>query len=192
MQTTNKKWMSTKELVFAAIMTAFVVVLQLMGGAALFGPFSTAVALVPIVIGAAMCGTRIGGWLGFVFGMVVLISGQASGFYIYAPAGTIITVLMKGLACGLVAGLVYRLLEKVNRYLAVVVAAILCPVANTGVFFLGCLLFFMKYAQEITGSPQTGFWAFFWFATGNFVYEVCLNLVLSPIIVRLINIRKKK
>ena len=50
----------------------------------------------------------------------------------------------------------------------------------------------MKYAQEITGSPQTGFWAFFWFATGNFVYEVCLNLVLSPIIVRLINIRKKK
>ena len=48
-------------LVLGAVMTALVIVLQLLGTfTALFGPFATAVGLIPIIIGAAMCGVGVG------------------------------------------------------------------------------------------------------------------------------------
>ena len=77
----NKK-MSTKTMVLGAIMTALVIVVQLVSTyTTFFGPFSTALALIPIVIGAAMCGSGIGAWLGFVFGMVVMLTGGANLFF---------------------------------------------------------------------------------------------------------------
>ena len=78
MRTTNKK---TETMVLGAVMTALVVVFQLLATfTAIFGPFSTAIGLIPIVIGAAICGVKMGGWLGFVFGVVVLASGGANLF----------------------------------------------------------------------------------------------------------------
>lgn len=194
---TNKKRMSTETMVFGAVMTALVIVFQLLGTTftAFFGPFSTAVALIPIVIGAAMCGTGVGAWLGLVFGVVVLASGGGAFLFDFSIPGTIITVLVKGTACGLAAGLVYKLLEKVNRYLAVIAAAVACPVVNTGVFLLGCAVFFMDDASAIAaamGSDASGFGVFLALAMANFLFELGMNLVLSPIIIRLLNIRKKK
>ena len=195
MKTTNKKRMSTETLVLAAVMTALVVVLQSLATyTAFFGPFSTAVALVPIVIGAAMCGSGIGAWLGFVFGIVVLATGNAALFWGFDIPGTIITVLLKVAACGFVAGLVYRLLKKFNDLVAVTATAIICPVVNTGVFLLGSYVFFLEHAkgiaekQDLNLSGMELFWAL---AMGNFVFEVVLNIVLAPVIVRLLNIRKK-
>ena len=130
---TNQRKNQTYSLVLGAIMTAIVIVLQYVGTATtFFGPFSTAVALVPIVIGAALCGTGIGAWLGFVFGAVVLITGGANLFLAFNVIGTIITVLLKGTLCGITAGLVYKALHKKNQYLAVAAAAVICPVVNTG------------------------------------------------------------
>ena len=89
--------MSTETLTLGAILTAIVAVLQLLGSVTtFFGPFSTAVALVPIVIGAAMCGPTVGAWLGLVFGIVVLLSGGAALFLPFSVHGTLITVLAKG------------------------------------------------------------------------------------------------
>lgn len=186
--------MSTKTLVMGAILTALVIILQLMGNFALFGPFSTAVALIPIAIGAATCGIAIGGWLGFAFGVVVLVSGGAALFWAFDIPGTIITVLAKGTACGLASGIVYKLLAKTNRFLAVVVSSITCPVVNTGVFLLGCYLFFLDDASEIAlaaGSTGNGMGLFIGFAMANFLIEIVTNLVLSPIIVRILEARKK-
>ena len=144
MKTTNQKRMSTETMVIGAVMTAFVIVLQLLATfTTFFGPFSTAIGLVPIVIGAALCGPGVGAWLGFVFGVVVLASGGGNFFFIFDVPGTIITVLVKGIACGLAAGLVYKLCAKINRYVGVIAAAIACPVVNTGVFMLGCAIFFL-------------------------------------------------
>lgn len=195
MKTINKGKISTETLVMAAVMTALVIVFQLLGTfTAFFGPFSTAVALIPIVIGAALCGPWIGGWLGFVFGMVVLLSGGATLFFNYSIAGTIITVLVKGTACGLAAGLVYELLKKINRYVAVLASAIVCPVVNTGVFLLGGLAFFMDDAAEIAsivGLDASGFGVFLALAMANFLFELGMNIVLSPVSVRLLTIRGK-
>ena len=77
---TSKKGISTQTLTLGAILTALVIVLQLMGSFIRFGMFSVSLVLIPIVIGAALCGKYIGAWLGFVFGLTVLMSGDAASF----------------------------------------------------------------------------------------------------------------
>ena len=188
---TRKQHMSTEKLVIGAVLTALVIVLQFMGTFVRLGPFQISLVLIPIVIGAAKCGTLIGGWLGFVFGLVVLLNGDAAAFLAVNAAGTILTVLVKGTACGLAAGLAYRLLAKVNRILAVAVAAIVCPVVNTGIFLLGCLLFFMGTIREWAGSDTVAHYIVFGLVGGNFLVELASNLVLSPIVVRLLDLRKR-
>ena len=175
-------------------MTALVVILQWLGSATtFFGPFSTAVALIPIVLGAALCGKWIGAWLGFVFGVVVILSGGAALFLAFDIPGTIVTVLLKGTLCGLAAGLTYQLLKKVNKYLAVFSAALVCPLVNTGVFLLGCYVFFMDSADQIAAALELSVsgMALFWaLAMGNFVLEIVTNVVLAPVILRILNIKK--
>ncbi len=193
MVNTNKK--QTKILVLGAVMTALVIVFQAIGTATtFFGPFSTAVGLIPIVIGAAMCGVGIGAWLGFVFGVVVLVSGGAALFLAFDIPGTIITVLLKGTVCGLSAGLTHKFLKKYNDLLAVFAAAVICPVSNTLVFLLGCRVFFFEHADAIaeTLKLDVSGMALFWaLAMGNFLLEVATNAVLSPIITRILSYQKK-
>ena len=143
MRNDKRKGISTKDLALGAILTALVIVLQLVGQFIKFGPASISLVLIPIVIGAAVCGPKISTWLGLVFGVVVLFTDGMAFIAIHA-IGTIVTVLLKGALCGLIAGIVYKLFEKKNVYLAVVFSAIACPIVNTGVFLLGCYLFFFN------------------------------------------------
>lgn len=190
----NKK-IQIEKITVGAIFTALVIILQWVGSVTtFFGPFSTAVGLIPIVLGACLCGPAIGGWLGFVFGMVVIMSGGAALFFAFDVPGTIVTVLAKGIACGLAAGFVYRLLSRFNNIVAALCAAIICPVVNTAVFLLGCFVFFMDSADAIAanlGLSVSGMALFWALAMGNFVLEVVSNAVLSPVIVRVIQILKK-
>ena len=192
---TKKQSMSVRSLTLGAMLMALVVVLQLVGSFIRFGPFSISLVLIPIVIGAATCGPYIGAWLGLVFGAVVLMSGDAAFFLQFNAPATILVVLLKGTLCGLLAGLAYRATEKLNRYAAVVVAAVVCPLVNTGVFLLGCVLFFMDAVAALaagagfTGSATT--FLFVGLAGFNFLFEMAFNLVLSPVVVRLLHIREK-
>ena len=192
----SKRSMTTKTMVLGALMTAMVVVVQLISTyTAFFGPFSTAMALIPIVIGAALCGMWVGAWLGLVFGFVVLVTGGAALFWAFNPLGTIITVLIKGIACGYAAGLVYKLIEKFNRTVAVFVSAVVCPVVNTSVFLLCCLIFFLPYANELATNLNlgvSGMAVFVALAGANFLFEVGINILLSPVILRLLQITKLK
>lgn len=187
---------SIQTLAFGAVLTALVIVLQFMGSFIRFGPFSISLVLIPIVIGAATCGSYMGAWLGFVFGVVVLISGDAAAFLAVNVPGTIITVLLKGTACGFCAGLVYKAFAKLNRYVGVVAAAIVCPLVNTGVFLLGCWLFFFEtvsaWAAGMGYGSNVAAYMFFGLAGGNFLFELGINMFLSPVIVRLLQIRSKK
>ncbi len=185
---------STETLVLGAILTALVIVLQLLGSFIRFGMFSITLVLVPIVVGAAKCGTKIGAWLGFMFGAAVLLSGDAAPFLAVNAAGAIITVLVKGTACGLCAGLVYKALSKHNVYAAVIAAAIVCPVVNTGIFFIGGVVFFMETITEwgaAAGFSNAAEYMFLGLAGGNFLFELATNIILSPVIVRLLNIKKE-
>ncbi len=186
------KKIQTKTIAGLALFTAIVVVLQLLGQFIRFGPFSISLVLVPIVVGAAMYGPWAGAWLGFVFGLVVVLQPDTSFFMNYSPAATIIVCLLKGAAAGLCAGAVYRLLEKKNRYVAVVVAAVVCPVVNSGIFFLGCLAVFMPLIEETFGIPGEGVkFVILSMIGANFLFELLFNMLLSPVIVRILSIGKK-
>ena len=191
---TNSRWESTKKLVLGAVLTALVIVLQLLGAFIRFGPFSISLVLVPIVIGAALCDYKIGGWLGLTFGAAVIMSGDASAFFAVDVAGTIITVLAKGILCGTLAGLTYKLFAKRNQYLAVIAAAVVCPIVNTGVFLIGCKLFFMSAVTEwgfAGGFESVTSYMFLGLAGGNFIFELITNIVLAPVILRIINFKIK-
>ncbi len=189
---TSNKRMDTRTMVLGAIMTALVIILQFMGAFVHFGPFSISLVLIPIVIGAAECGAFAGAWLGFVFGVVVLASGDAAAFLAVNAIGAVITVLVKGAACGYAAGLVYQCISRYNRYAAVALAAIVCPVVNTGVFLLGCLVFFMDTISAWAGGAEVWYYMIFILVGSNFLFELGSNIVLSPVIVRLLNIRKNQ
>ncbi len=192
---TQKKKMSTETMVLGALMSALVIVFQLLATyTAFFGPFSTAIALIPIAIGAILCGPAIGAWLGFVFAVVVLASGGAALFLAVDIPGTFVTVLAKGILCGFASGFAYKALKKWNSTFAAIIAAILCPIVNTGIFMLGCFTFFMDDVVTLAsnlGSAKTGAALFVSLALGNFLFELVLNAILSPVFVKLLNIRKK-
>lgn len=217
----------TKKIVGIGLFTAIVLVLQFLGGGIKFGMFSISLVLVPIVVGAAVYGWQAGGWLGFVFGVAVLLSGDAAAFLAVDVFGTILTVLAKGTAAGLCTGLVYKamlaLLNKHsknsvqlmktgyglgdcceaaaydyiarnNKYFAVLIAAVACPVVNTGVFLLGCQVFFLETVAQwgaAAGFANVAGYMFLGLAGTNFLIELGTNLLLSSVIVRLISLAKK-
>lgn len=189
----KKSSVSIKTLVLCAVLTALVILLQLFGSGIKFGMFSISLVLIPIVLGSALAGPYAGAWLGFIFGLVVLLSGDAGAFLAVNPAGTVITVLAKGILSGLLCGLCYRLLAKINRHVAVFVSAAVCPIINTGIFLLGCLLFFMDtitlWASQF-GYESAGAYMIFGLAGINFIVELLTNLILAPVILRLIKIEK--
>lgn len=184
----NKK---TQKIVGIGLFTAIIVALQLLAASIKFGPFSITLVLAPIVIGAALYGIGAGAWLGVAFGVSVLISGDAAAFMTINPAGTVVTVLLKGMLAGLVAGLIYKALESKNKTVAVVLAGIACPIVNTGIFLAGCYLFFQEWLVSVFGT--TGFATV---VTGlvsvNFAVELGINMVLASVIVRVIDIGKKQ
>ena len=195
MQKRTSKSEQIKRLVLMALFTAMVAVLSYLGGFIKIGGLaSISLTLIPVVIGAALCGPAAGAWLGAVSGVVFFATADAAFWFGLSVPGTVITVLIKGILCGYGAGLVYRLLHRLNRYLAVMVSAIVCPVINTAVFLLGCRIFFFDAVQS--GAASEGLSAFAYmivfFVGLNFVFELLTNIVVSPAILRVINIREKK
>ena len=201
----EKKRIDTRTLTGMALLTAVVVILQLLGSFVRFGPFSISLVLIPIVVGAALYGGWAGAWLGFVFGMVVLFQPDTGVFLTISPLGTILVVLLKGALAGLCAGLVYRALSKLaapkasdakdgkkkGADLAVIAAAVVCPLVNTGIFLLGCLVFFLPTISgwaAAMGFESVGRYMIFGLVGGNFLFELLFNIVLSPVIVRLIKV----
>ena len=217
----------TKKIVGIGLFTAIVLLLQFLGGGIKFGMFSISLVLLPIVVGAAVYGWQAGAWLGFTFGVAVLLSGDAAAFLAVDVVGTVLTVLVKGTAAGLCSGLVYKLvvtlmnkhskkrmqfiknnygigeccetgvyeyISRNNRYVAVIAAAVICPIVNTGVFMLGCVLFFMETVAgwgAAVGFENVASYMFLGLAGTNFLIELATNLLLSPVIVRLISYAKK-
>lgn len=186
---------NTKKLVGIALFTAIVVVLQFLGTFIRFGPFAISLVLVPIVVGTALYDYKAGALFGLVFGITVLVSGDATMFLTINPIGTVITVLLKGTLAGLCAGLIYKVFSKKNKYLAVISSAIVCPIVNTGVFLAGCSVFFMDTIRQMAEGAGFGSNVGKFMIVGlvglNFVFELAVNAILSPVILRLINLGKK-
>ena len=185
----------TVRLATAGILTAIVIVFQFIGASIKFGTFSVSLVLIPIVIGAALGGKWVSAWLGLAFSVVVLLSGDASAFIAIDPIGTVITVILKGTLAGFVGGIIFEALKKINTYFAVVASAILVPVTNTGIFLLGCRLFFFETIREWgigLGFENTATYMLVGLVGVNFIFELVINIVLSPTVVGVVKTLSKK
>jgi len=184
---------NTRKLVLLAFFTAIVIILQILGAFIRLGPFSISLVLMPIAVGAALIGAYAGAWLGLVFGFVVLFSGDAGAFLAVNPAATVFIVLIKGALAGFAAGKIYKLLSGRNKTIAAVTAAVTCPVINTGVFIIGGYIFFLPTLTEwgvAAGAVSVTAFIFLVMVGMNFLFELGVNLILSPTIVRLIEYRQ--
>jgi len=182
-----------KRMTGLSIFSAIIVVLTLLCTFVRFGPFSITLALAPIVIGAALYGSRGGALLGTVFGVVVLITGIMGW-----DGGTIMLLMsqnalacvavciLKGTAAGWVSGLVYNLIAKKNVHLGVVAAAVVCPVVNTGLFILGMMVFFMATLESWAGGQAVLYFIIVGLTGLNFLVELAVNIILSSGITRII------
>ena len=193
--TTLNKRQQTERLVLMALLTALTAILAYMGGFIKIGGLASInLTLIPVVIGAALYGPFAGAWLGAVSGFIFFTTADALFWFGLSIPGTVITVMVKGILSGLFAGLVYKAFEKLNNYLAVILAALICPIVNTGIFLLGCLVFFMDTVNAGAASQgmSVGAYLIIVFVGLNFVFELLANMILSPAVVRLLNIKIKK
>ena len=124
------------------VLTAMVVVLQLLSNYVQFGPVSITLSLFPIAVGAMLYGPFGGLFLGLVNGAVVLSAPSTiSFFFAYSPVGTIAICLLKTGLAGFVAGLIFKLYKK-DVKAEFVAAAIVLPfliLASTDKIFSGSL-----------------------------------------------------
>ena len=186
---TNSKLVKMAEL---AILTAIVIIFQMLGTFIHIGPTSISLVLVPIAAGAILLGPASGAFLGFVFGAITLGAGISGADYFTSvlfaahPVYTSLICILKATLAGLAAGLVYKALKKKNSYVAAVAACAACPIVNTGLFILGSLLAVSDTLSENFVSGTSVIYFLVIVCAGlNFIAELVLNMILSPAINRL-------
>ena len=122
-----------------ALLMATIVVLQSIPIPPVAG-FPISLVLIPIVLGGALFGPGAGALLGAVFGGIVYLNCvtgvDAGGAMVFQanPVLCFIVVMLKGIVAGWASALVYQALKGKNARLAMLCAAIICPVLNTGIF----------------------------------------------------------
>ena len=178
---------SIMRMVGSAFMMALVVVMQSISGLIPpVGGFSISLVLIPIVLGSAVYGPCAGALLGATFGAIVYINcvtgADPGGAMVFqaSPVLCFLVVMGKGVLAGLLSGVVYKLVKGKNAYLAMLLAAIVCPVVNTGVFIASMFLFFIDVLAAWAGGANIVGYVLTGLILANFVPELIINIVFSP------------
>ena len=182
-----------------SILTALVIVLQLIGAFIHIGPTSISLVLLPIVLGGMLLGPAGGAGLGLIFGVMTLMAGVMATdpftalLFQAQPFATALICLGKGTLAGLCGGLVYRLVSKWKTWPALFASAAIVPIVNTGLFILGGLLLVKDTltANFVADGTTLLYFLVIGCAGLNFVFEFILNLVVAPALHRVIYTIKK-
>ncbi len=204
MRNTNQKILQMVQL---SMLFALVVVLQLISAMIppIGGMVSITLTLVPVVVGAILFGKKGGAILGFAFGLIVLINCitalDPGGNILWniSPFFTLAICFVKGIAAGFVPAVLYRLVcgkadgaSAGRKYGAALVAALSAPVMNTGFFVGGMLLFFRDTLYAWAGDTSVMTYILVGLAGLNFLVEFLINIILTPAIVRIVDVVKKR
>ena len=168
-------------MVATALLMTMVIVLQFVSAALpTIGGFSISLVLLPIVVGSAIYGPGTGALLGGTFGVIVAIN-CVTGF----DKGGAMVFQANPLLCVVV------VVGKWNELIGMLMAAIVCPVVNTGVF-LGCMaLFFQDVLSAWAGGGDILAYILSGIVLINFVPELIINVVFSPASQTIVNAVRK-
>ena len=189
-----------------SVLIALVVVLQLVSAIIPpIGGVSITLTLVPVVVGAILFGIKGGTVLGFFFGLIVLvncITGLDFGGSILwntNPFFTAVICFVKGIFAGLVPAYIYSLFvgkknqpSSKRKYTCTLLAAIFAPIVNTALFVCGMILLFEETLYSWAGGSNIVSYIIFVLAGLNFIVEFFINIILAPIILRIVDIAKRK
>lgn len=188
-----------KRMAGIALLMALVVVMQFVGGIIPpIGGFTISLVLIPIVLGAAVFGPGAGALLGATFGAVVYINcitgADPGGAMVFQanPILCFLVVMGKGMLAGFFSGAVYKLLKNKNPYIAMLLAAVVCPVVNTGIFVACMLLFFIDVLAAWAGGADVVGYILTGLILANFVPELIINVAFSPAGQRIIHVTRMK
>lgn len=184
---------TVRNIPYIAILAAIEIVLQFIGNAIAFGPVSINLSLIPIALGAILFGPWVGLFLGIINSLFVLMAPSTMLFYNVSVVGTILTVFVKSSAAGLFGGFIYLGLNKFNNLLATIITSISLPIINTGLFVVGCMMFFKPLLEENVGDFANIYQFLFIGMIGwNFIFELTTSVVLIYPIYRIITYYQSK
>ena len=187
-----------KRMTGIALMIALIIVLQFVTSIIPpVGGFSISLVLIPIVLGAAVYGPGAGALLGGAFGVIVYINcvtgADPGGAMVFQanPVLCFLVVMGKGILAGWVSGLVYAAMKKWNPHVAILCAAIVCPLVNTGTFIVCMLTFFKDVLAAWAGGGDIIAYILTGFVLFNFVPEMIINIVFGSVGHTIIHVVKK-
>jgi uncharacterized membrane protein len=190
----------TRRLVATAILAALVVVLQLASSFIKIGSLNLAFVLLPIVIGTVLYGVRTGAVLGFFFGLITFINCvfnlDPGGYILFSanPFYTAIICFTKAILAGVIPGLIYEPFRRKGTEKASaigsVLASISAPIVNTATFCILTLVWFRDILLEWSAGYELYYYILFVLTGINFLVEFAINVVCSPVIIRLIKSRR--
>ena len=171
-----------------AFLSALIVILQIITYFIKLGPFNMSFVLVPVVIGGILLGTKYGAVLGGVFGVVVTVVSaiglDAGGAIVFAanPFLCAVTCIGKGVLAGFVPALVYNAVTVKGKlkFPAMIAAAALAPVCNTGTFCLAMYFLFNDVLVSWAGGTNVLIYTLTGLVGINFIFELLLNIILCP------------
>ena len=187
----------TLRTVTLGVLSAIIIVLQVIATYFPTKPFAVTFALIPIIIGSAIFDEKAGAFLGGVFSAVVItmciIGADIGGAMVWnaSPVLCVLVCMTKGVMAGYVSGRLYRLIAKKNSIVATVVAGLSAPVVNTGIFAAGMMLFFRPVLSAWSGGSDLLYYVIFTMLGVNFLVEVGVNMLLSPVIIKVLEAVKK-
>lgn len=198
----EKKFFSSKNVALLGILTALVIVLQLFGSAIPMFGITLNFSLIPIALAGILLGYVGGAIVGFVCGLVVFITtaimgGEPVTANLFQTDPVILTIMCIGktTVAGLVSGLLYKLISKRNNLVAVSVGSIAIPVINTTIYVLGMLLMkdsLIAYMGWDFNSTWLVFVTIFSIIWLNFVLEMAITIIFTPLTYRVIRVLDKR
>lgn len=197
----NSKFFTAKNVALLGILIALVIVLQLFASAIPMFGITLNFSLIPIALAGILMGWIGGAIVGFSCGLVVFITmavlGQEpSTAFLFQTDPVILTIMCIGKTtlAGIVSGLLFKIIEKRNSVVAVGVSSIIIPIVNTAVYMIGIVLMknsaaeFMGLTSSSAGLVFSVVFGLIWL---NFVLEMVINIIFTPIIYRVIKALNK-
>ena len=198
----NSKFFSAKNVALLGILIALVIVLQLFASAIPMFGVTLNFSLIPIALAGIMIGWLGGLIVGLSSGLIVFITmavmgGEPSTAYLFqaSPVLLTLTCIGKTTLAGVASGLIYKLFSKTHFAVATSLSSLIIPVVNTGVYMLGIVLMKADVAEFLALSSSASgvvFGVVFGMIWLNFVLEMAINTVFTPVIYRVVKIFDKR
>lgn len=147
-----------------AVLIAIIIILDMTNlGYPQFGVVAITVMMIPVAIGAIVCGPYTGAFLGLIFGLTSLrraMTSDAFGLLLFGinPILTAVLCVVPRTLVGLLSGFIFRAVAKADKSKIVPFAAatISSAVLNTLFFLGGLMIFFWSSDTFITSMSAFG------------------------------------